>query len=479
MKILKINSPVIRLLLGVVALFTLATGCKKFLDTPLPTNIIAADNAFTNDASTASVVTGIFYNMVGSAYISGIGVNSGLYTDESTNLNVAATGVGVPFYTDNVTSDNTSGFWSALYSQIDACNIAIEGINGSKALLLNKNQYLGEAYVARAWLYFNLVNLYGGVPLAITSDYRINNTLSRSMPAQVYAQIIADAKTAASLLPDDFRDGRGAIATLRARPNKYMAEAILARAYLYTKDWANAEAQATEIINNAALFKLMPLAQTFTAAGNTEMIWGLTPTGSSFVADYTTYNAGMPAIISSPKTILSYGAGICMSDSQLNVFDNNDLRFTNWVRSTFDQNTNKTYYYPNKYKSNSNGVEAIAVARLGEIYLIRAEARAQQNNVPGAQADINVVRTRAGLPNTTAAAQNDLLAAVEKERRCELFSETGHRFFDLKRTEKIDAVMSKTAPLKGGTWASFKQLWPISASDVSIDPNLIQNPGYN
>jgi hypothetical protein len=331
-------------------------------------------------------------------------------------------------------------------------------------------------------LYFNLVNLYGGVPLALTSDYKTNNSLSRSTPAQVYAQIIADAKTAVSLLPADFHDGTGAVAASRARPNKYMAEAVLARAYLYSKDWTNAEAQATDIINNATLFKLMLPAQTFTAAGNTEMIWCLTPTGSGFVSDYTTYNGGMPATIpaggSSPKTILSYGAGVCMSDAQRNVFESNDLRFKSWVRATFDQNTNKTYYYPNKYKSNINGVEAIAVVRLAEIYLIRAEARAQQNNVSGAQADINAVRTRAGLPNTTAASQSDLLAAIEKERRCELFSESAHRFFDLKRTEKIDAVMNVTAPLKGGTWAPFKQLWPISASDVLINPNLVQNPGY-
>jgi hypothetical protein len=482
--ILKINSPFIRHLLCTVALFTLATGCKKFLDSPLPTSLIAGDNAFSNDASTGSVVTGIFYDMVTNTNVTGtfsIGFTSALYTDELTSLGSSLTFL-VPYYTDNVISDNTAGNWSAMYKEINVCNIAIEGIKGSKAQLLNKSQYLGEAYVARAWLYFNLVNIYGSVPLALTSDYKTNNALSRSTPAQVYAQIIADAKMAVSLLPADFHDGTGAIATSRARPNKYMAEAMLARAYLYSKDWTNAEAQATNIINNATLFKLMPPAQTFTAAGNTETIWGLTPTGSGFVADYNLYNGGMPATIpaggSNPKTILSYGAGVCMSDAQRNVFESNDLRFTNWVRATFDQNTNKTYYYPNKYKSNINGVEALAVVRLAEVYLIRAEARAQQNNVSGAQADLNAVRTRAGLPNTTAASQSDLLAAVEKERRCELFSESGHRFFDLKRTAEIDAVMNTTAPLKGGTWAAYKQLWPISANDVLINPNLVQNPGY-
>ncbi|MCW2498310.1 RagB/SusD family nutrient uptake outer membrane protein [Jatrophihabitans sp.] len=480
--ILKINSSVIRLLVCTAALIIPATGCKKFLDVPLPTDQIAAQGVFDNDVSVAAVATGIFFDMVNNSYVaggSGIGFCSGLYTDELTSIQTNPLGFTIPFYTDNITDANTAGTWSGLYRQISSCNIAIEGINGSKALIVNKNQYLGEIYATRAWLYFNLVNLYGGVPLALVSDYRITNALFRSTPAQVYAQIIADAKTAASLLPADFRDGTGATTASRARPNKYMAETILARAYLYTKDWTNAEAQATAIINNTALFKLMPPAQTFIVAGNTETIWGLAPTGSGFVLDYNVYNGGMPAVITSPQTILTYDAVACLSDAQRNVFDSGDLRFINWVRATLDKNTNTTYNFSNKNKSSVNGVEANVIARLAEIYLIRAEARAQQNNVPGAQADLNVIRTRAGLPNTPAATQSDLLAATENERRCELFSESGHRFFDLKRTGKIDMVMNVTAPLKGGTWAGFKQLWPISSSDVSLDPNLVQNPGYN
>jgi starch-binding outer membrane protein, SusD/RagB family len=225
--ILKINSSVIRLLVCTAALIIPATGCKKFLDVPLPTDQIAAQGVFDNDASVAAVATGIFFDMVNSSYVaggSGIGFCSGLYTDELTSIQTNPLGFTIPFYTDNITDANTAGTWSDLYRQISSCNIAIEGINGSKALIVNKNQYLGEIYATRAWLYFTLVNLYGGVPLALVSDYRITNALSRSTPAQVYAQIIADAKTAASLLPADFRDGTGATTTSRARPNKYMAE---------------------------------------------------------------------------------------------------------------------------------------------------------------------------------------------------------------------------------------------------------------
>ena len=115
---------------------------------------------------------------------------------------------------------------------------------------------------------------------------------------------------------------------------------------------------------------------------------------------------------------------------------------------------------------------------MADQYLIRAEARAQQGNISGAQSDLNAVRLRAGLPATAAAGKADLLTAIAHERQIELFTEIGNRWFYLKRTGTIDAVMSTVAPQKGGTWASFKQLMPVPTSEITINPHLIQTPGY-
>jgi hypothetical protein len=116
--------------------------------------------------------------------------------------------------------------------------------------------------------------------------------------------------------------------------------------------------------------------------------------------------------------------------------------------------------------------------RLAEQYLIRAEARGQQNNISGAQADLNVIRNRAGLPNTTAATQSDLLSAILHERQVELFTELGQRLLDLKRTNNVDNVMRVVTPLKGGTWNSNWQLYPVPVSDIQKNPALVQNSGY-
>ena len=119
------------------------------------------------------------------------------------------------------------------------------------------------------------------------------------------------------------------------------------------------------------------------------------------------------------------------------------------------------------------------VFRLGEQYLIRAEARAQQNNLAGAISDIDMIRSRAGLPliNDTEPGINkdNLLLAIEHERQIELFSEWGHRWLDLKRTGRAGAVLG---PIKAD-WSSDDELYPIPQSERDKNPFLgEQNPGY-
>ncbi|HEY4197438.1 MAG TPA: RagB/SusD family nutrient uptake outer membrane protein, partial [Mucilaginibacter sp.] len=117
--------------------------------------------------------------------------------------------------------------------------------------------------------------------------------------------------------------------------------------------------------------------------------------------------------------------------------------------------------------------------RLAEQYLIRAEARSQEGNVSGAQSDLNVIRNRAGLANTTASTQTTLLTAILHERQVEMFTEWGHRWLDLKRTGTVDAVMSLVLPAKGGGgWNPNMALMPLPLGDLQADQNLTQNPGY-
>lgn len=455
------------------------TGCEKYLEnTALPAGTIAGKDAFVSDNSVSAIVTGNFLALSNSGIFSGVSYLSALYTDELKPIATSNTNA-IAFYKNSIASDQARQ-WSDLYAQIYAVNAAIEGIQSTKATLYYKNQWLGESYFTRALLYFQLVNLYGDAPLALTTDYRVNAVLPRALQSNVYQQIIKDLQEAQSLLGADYKDGYGANTTARVRPNKAVATALLAKVCLYAKEWQQAETAATTIITDPA-YQLSALPQAFLAdnGSNKETIWAIATNNDERTPEYGQYNSGMPAAVTTDPAG-TYNVLVAMSDTLAKSFEPNDGRFTNWVRSTVYTGVTPavTYYFPNKYKSNAAGVERPVFLRLAELYLIRAEARAKLTNLADAADDLDAVRLRAGLPATTAATQAGLLAAIARERKVELFTEFSNRFFDLKRTETIDGVMTNISPLKGGVWSHFKQLWPIPPADLKLNLALTPNPGY-
>ncbi|WP_431217938.1 RagB/SusD family nutrient uptake outer membrane protein [Puia sp. P3] len=134
-----------------------------------------------------------------------------------------------------------------------------------------------------------------------------------------------------------------------------------------------------------------------------------------------------------------------------------------------------------KAQKNDPVTEYLMVFRLGEQYLIRAEARIQLGKSEGAS-DLNAIRVRAGLDVYAGSTDKaSLLNAIQHERQVELFTELGHRWFDMKRTGNLDAIMGapgNACSAKGGAWQSYKQLFPMPFADITQDQNLKQNTGY-
>lgn len=477
----------LRMLPALCALCLVAvTGCKKYLDAPLPVNEITTASVYTTDISSSAALNSIYNAIYQQSFFAGtgsVGYMTGSYGDELRNLSPLPTNVAL--YEDGVSSSlgGVTGLWSEMYTQIYAINLAIENLPGASSTnVLHKNQWLGEAYFLRGLTYFYMTNLYGTVPLVLSSNYAVNNILARSAQPAVYTQIIADLIQAQSLLSDDYSDATGATTADRGRPNRMAATAMLAKAYLYTGDWKDAEVQADSVIGDATDYQLVNPLNTF-LIGSQEIIWGIEPDDNYYIpyieGDVAAYY--VPAGIYPP----TQGVGVCLSDSLVGAFEPGDLRYTDWVGADTVAASGSTpaavYYYAYKFKafgSYTAPQEVIPMCRLAEQYLIRAEARAEQNNPGGALADLNAIRARAGLPVSTAVAQADVLAAILGERRVELFAELGNRFFDLRRTGNLDAVMNVIAPLKGGNWASYKEWWPIPLTDIQNDNQLTQTPGF-
>lgn len=462
----------------VLGIFLPNLGCKKFVTVPPPVTSLVNTSVYATNSTAASAVTGIFITMAGNSIGGGnygISVLSGVSADELKLSASSPDNILNHSYINALQSRDYSNLWSDLFNCVYQANSAITGISSSQGVTPSMSQQLiGEAKFIRAFCYFYLVNIYGDVPLVLTVDYKINATISRSSKGEVYQQIVADLKDAQSLLTNNYVTPGGISTSSRVRPNKGAATALLARAYLYQQKWSNAEAEATTVINDANYNLLTNLNSVFLATSK-EAVWQLerpnngfnTADGATFLTTYL--NSGGPTG-SSPITL---------QDSLALGFESGDLRKSNWTRSLIVGSA--TYYYPFKYKLNQGtpATEYPVILRLSEQYLIRAEARAQQGNISGGQADLNIIRNRVGLSNTSSGTQASLLSAIQKERQFELFTEYGNRWFDLKRTGTIDPVMTLFTPLKGGTWSTTAQLFPIPFTEIQADPNLTQNPGYN
>ena len=439
-----------------------ATSCKKDVSLKAPVNAVGVDEAFSDSSTATSVVLGL-YSGIASANGNN-GVNSIVFN----NIRYGAMSADEAYYLTNTSFDafknNTLAagndlnvHWAAMYTRIGRANYAIEGITSSTLSASVKNQLLGEAKFWRAYLYFYLVNFFGDVPLVINTDALANGLLPRAPVVQVYQQIVQDLTDAKSLLTTTYPSGE------RARINKNVVSAFLARVYFYQQNWTAAEAEATTVIGSGTYSLVSNLNNVFLNNSN-ETIWQISLLGTT--VPQTVMGAEFIPASTTPSFVLY--------DTLANTFEAGDQRKVNWAKSiTY---LSKTYYYPYKYKvrSTTTGNEYPVMIRLAEMYLIRAEARAQQNNISGAQSDLNAIRTRVGLANTTASTQAQLLSALEHERWVELFTEHSDRWFNLKRLNRATAVLSLIKP----AWQSFQQLYPIPAQAMTPNPNLVNNPGY-
>jgi starch-binding outer membrane protein, SusD/RagB family len=458
-------------------IITLTTGsCKKLVDIDPPLTMLVGENVYTTDKNAAAVLTGIYMSMNTGFSAGGesISIVGGLSADElitypQFNAQQLIT------YQNNLSASGPAGvpMWPSFYSTIYAANTALEGLTASKTLTpAVKQQLMGEAHFIRALCYFYLVNFWGELPLVLSTDFKTNSTLKRSSVDIIYEQIINDLAEARNLLSDNYLASDIKTATEeRTRPNKFAANALLARVYLYRKDYENAEKLSTEVINASNLYDTINVSNVF-LKNNKEAIWQIQPKESGL----NTFDAIAFVLKAAPN----FDHSVSLSDWVLNAFENNDKRRDNWVGSITPDNI--TYYFPYKYKVAEYPMpltEYTTVLRLAEQYLIRSEARARLQNFNAAQEDLNMIRKRSGLLPTLADDESSLINAILQERRIELFTEWGHRWLDLKRLNRINEVMEQITPLKGGgEWNPDKALFPIPQIEINTDKELTQNPGY-
>ena len=441
---------------------SLLLSCKKYLDIPPPENEVITETVFIDDESALSAVSGLYSQLLSSNNSfanGGMSLYASLSSDDiiptTTSTEV------IQFASNTLLSSNSivDVLWQRAYKYIYHCNAVIEGLGKSVSVSSElKSQLTGEVKFVRAFCYFYLVQLYGDVPLVLSTAYETNSIMPRTKKEEVMGQVISDLVESKSLLNINYPSAG------RVRPNKSAAAAMLARVYLFNKDWVNASASATEVILNTVYNLPIDLNSVF-ISNSTEAIWQLLPVLSSYNS-----SEGFAFVPSSSSSRPSY----ILTGELLNSFDAVDKRKLNWSKTVTV--SGQTYTYPFKYKVRSGSVktEYNMVLRLAEQYLIRAEAKAELNELVECQNDLNKVRQRAGLSPVTATTKDELMDAILQERRWEFFSEWGMRWIDLKRKNISTNILLPVKP----DWQPYAILYPIPFSQLTKNPALVQNDGY-
>lgn len=446
---------IITLLFCLTAIFS----CKKYVDVGQPKNQITSQEVFADSADARATLLGIYITAMNSSLAlssGGLTVYPGLSSDE---LNLSGSvPVNVQFYANNIlpTNNTNNGFWVAGYSYIYAANACIDGVSQSSGISATaKSQIIAEARFIRAFIYFNLVNLYGAVPLVTTSDYKISGVAGRSATDQVYDSIITDLQFAEANLGEN--------TGTNDRPNSLTASALLAKVYLYNGKYAMAKPETDKVINSGLFALESDLALVFTSS-STEIIWQLELPFNKFNWEGQSFVPGSSSAL--PNYIIT--PGLYAS------FEPGDQRVVQWINVNTVNSQN--FPYPFKYKNNAantNVNENYVVLRLADQYLIRAESEANLGDITGAVADINLIRSRAALTPIAATDKSSAMSAIVNERRHELFCEWGNRWFDLKRWNLANSVLGSKP-----NWNTNVQLYPIPITQINSNPNLSQNPGY-
>ncbi|MBX0289250.1 RagB/SusD family nutrient uptake outer membrane protein [Hymenobacter sp. HSC-4F20] len=495
-----------------LALTAGAVGCKDFLEVA-PQGQLTEDQIRTDPAAAQRLVDGVYNTMYLGGFDADIhGLQFVILTDiasddsdkGSTPQDYSAA-AEVDNFTLNSTNSVVNNAWKGYFQGINRANQALDKIPLSPAPEATRNRLIGEVRFLRGYFYFNLVRLFGGVPkldrVPAASEINDPNLQKRATAQEIYQLIIDDLQFAANNLPL-----KGATETGRA--TKGAAQAMLAKVYLYQKNYQQAYDLTNEIITGrSGAYGLLPnYEQIWREAGanSQESIFEV-QTGVNAACNNSAVN--LYTVSQGPRSggrggWADLGFGFNSPTQQLaDAYEPTDKRragsiiFITTARTgtvlwdgfripSKDSVENFRYSYKAYHSrtqerncgNNDYLPKNIRVMRYAEVLLINAEAAFQLGNTGVAATNVNLVRARAGLPARPAVT----LENIWQERRVELALEHD-RFFDLVRQESVQP--GRIVPLfaaQGKTFTKGKnELFPIPQPQIDLSGGqLVQNPGY-
>jgi starch-binding outer membrane protein, SusD/RagB family len=469
-------------LLGTV--LSVSSCTTSFLDSVQPYALITKENFYRNETEIRQAVVGLYGTLRGRY------TNYFLLTEVPSDNSTWGTSAAIlstefdnlAWLTTNATLSDT---WIGHYQTIANANIVLGRIGGVPMDAAQRNRLAGEARFIRALMYFNLVRFFGDVPLITTELNSPGEALTflRRPAAEVYAQIEADLREAIPGLP-----ARYTVATDISRATSGAARALLGKALLQQRKWAEARTVLQEVVTNEAAggYSLLPnYRDVFLQDNNAEVVFSVqyevdNGNGSNFPQQFLPSSSGTKI----------YGVAIQKRDFNLgtrdlfNAFETGDTRKPIAI-DVFSDAPND--YFTRKFADpalnqttgTDNSDVDWPVIRYADVLLMLAEAQNEAGATAEALGPLNRVRVRAGLPALTGLSQAQARDRILQERRVELCFE-GHRWPDLIRADRAVSTMQafRTAYNPAIVTDANKQLFPIPQRERNINAQLTQNPGY-
>lgn len=497
--------------------------CKKFLDDK-PQTALTTGNAYSTAKDFENAIAGCYNIFYGSDYYQWENV---MLSDVRSDNAYPGGGNEESFYDYDrfiLPASNTHSYahWKALYNGIARCNVLLNKIESATDPALTaerKAQIIGEASFLRAYHYYHLVKLYGGVPLELESNTADPNKTrkARSSEKDVYDQIVRDLETAAANLPDSYNGPSGSAtantpAVNKSRATKGAANAMLAKAWAQRsdRDYTKVLQYCNAVIGSSAGYALMSsYADVFDGNHdyNSESIleipyeegnWDASCWGTQL---YLAPEDGWQKYcVPSKDLVAAYtAAGDNVRKNANILFLTRDVNGDpiSWADENWnpcqDVNTPTPFNYKQKHAGGWASGDDFYLLRLADIILLKAEAQNETGSYAAAATTMNLIRSRVGLAGVTGTSQAQMRTAILLERRLELAFEA-QRWDDLVRlgvaTTVMQGLQEYTYSCSGGNPSSpvrmdyshcTQQRWimPIPLVEMNANPKLVQNPGYN
>lgn len=476
------------------------TACEDFLDLK-PISEDTIDTAYATGSQLEAALTGVYESFQSSTYYIWDNI---LFQDVRSDNHYAGGDNPDIFAIDkleiNPTNPRLYDAWSSIYNAISKANLVLErapGIQDPAFSDARRAQILGEAAFLRAYHYFTLVKMFGGVPLVLETVKTTEPTalrLPRATVEAVYQQIVTDLTFALdNRLPDTYGGDAG---VNKARATKGAAHALLAAAYaqMPTPDYNKVLEHANAVTNSPAGYTLLAnYNHLFDGAhyNNAESIMEVQFLGGA--EGNWAPQMHLPPSLSGD----TWRKFVTPSHDLVNAFtaQNDEVRknatvlmeTVPWADEYWGNQTNSSVPFTYKWRQASGWASSNRqyIFRLADIILLKAEALNELNRPQDAAKEVNLVRNRVGLPDVPAAAaasQAQMRNVILLERRLELAQEA-RRWDDLVRAKKALEVMNalNEIDLRTGQKVNYNAtasdlLLPIPQEEINRNPNLTQNP---